>query len=286
MGFLAGTLSTEAYEEIAYKFHRLPRFSIEVVRSGTLKHARVVRVRKLSRRYLVADLKLIEDFDVPPGPAQFIMIWIPGVDYIPMSVANYEDSTISIFFSIRGEGTRVLAESEGKILGVAGPFGKALPVSSRYEYVLVAGGTGLAPIIRLAKELNELGLLKGVIWGTRTAEDAGDVPSYFKEVTGYSFSLCTEDCSMGFCGRATDLASLVIPRFKECEVIVAGPNDMLAAVANLELVLGRDPILIMESMVECGLGLCGSCVLGRTGLTLCKDGPAFRASQVLDYLVK
>lgn len=287
LGFLAETLSTDVGKEVEYKLHKLPKIPLyEEERFGTLKHAKVVKVRRLSRKYLLAELELIEPFDIPPGPAQFVMIWLPGIDYMPMSITEYDGSRITIFFSIRGEGTRALANSTGKVVGVVGPLGKALAINAKSSHLLVAGGTGLAPIIRLAKELNDLGLLTAVIWGTRGAEDVGEVPVYFREVTGFELSVCTEDCSVGYCGRATDLVSEVLPKFEGGEVIVAGPNDMLATVADLGIKAGTDPVLILESMVECGLGICGSCILGKTGLRLCRDGPAFRASEVMGYLTK
>ncbi len=287
MGFLAGTLSTDVGKEATYRLYKLPKSSYyEEGRLGTLKHAKVAKVRRLSRKYLLAELELIEPLETPPGPAQFVMVWLPGIDYVPMSVAGYDGSKITLFFSIRGEGTEALANSTGKVVGVVGPLGKALAINAKSSYLLVAGGTGLAPIIRLAKELSDLELLTAVIWGTRGSEDVGEVPIYFREATGFELSICTEDCSVGYCGKATDLVSEVLPKFAGNEIIVAGPNDMLATVADLGIKVGTNPILILESMVECGLGICGSCILGKTGLRLCRDGPAFRASEVMDYLVK
>jgi len=286
VGLLARTLSTDVREEVIHRFAEPPKLSLfEEDKYGVLRHARVSRVRRLSRRYLLAELELLEQFEDPPGPAQFVMIWLPGIDYIPMSIANSDEGRIHIFFSVRGEGTRALANSKGKMVGVVGPLGKPLAVSARSKYVLIAGGTGLAPIIKLARGLSDMGLLAAVIWGTRAREDVGEVPFYFKEVTGCNLTICTEDCSVGFCGRAADLAEEVLPDLENTQVVAAGPNDMLITVADLSMRVGIDPVLILESMVECGLGVCGRCVLGSTGLRLCRDGPAFRASEVMDYLV-
>jgi len=285
VGLLAETLSTDVGKEVTYKLHRLSRSSLyREEHFGILKHAKVVKVRRLSRKYLLAELELIEPLETPPSPGQFVMIWLPGTDYIPMSIAGYDGLKITIFFSIRGEGTKVLANSTGKVVGVVGPLGKALAINTKLSYLLVAGGTGLAPIIRLAKELSDLGLLTAVIWGTKEAEDVGEVPMYFKEITGFELRICTEDCSVGYCGKATDLVNKILPEFKSGEIIVAGSTGMLATVADMGIKAGADPILILESMIKCGLGICGNCILGKTGLRLCRDGPAFRASEVMDYL--
>jgi len=253
--------------------------------TGLIKHARVIKVRRLSKRYLLAELELLEPLDAMPKPTQFVMIWIPGVDYIPMSIADYDTSRITVFFAVRGEGTEALSNSAGRVVGVVGPLGKALTINSKASYVLVAGGTGLAPIIRIAKELSNLGISPAVVWGTRRSEDVGEVPRYFREVTGIELSVCTEDCGIGYCGRATDYISHILPSLRDIEVIAAGPNDMLVTIANLGFKAGIDPVLILESRVNCGLGICGSCVLGNSGSRLCREGPAFRASEVINYLV-
>lgn len=39
-----------------------------------------------------------------------------------------------------------------------------------------------------------------------------------------------------------------------------------------------DPLLIVDVRAKCGLGLCGSCLIGNTGLLACVEGPGIRAS--------
>lgn len=286
VGLLARSLSVDVWKDTTCKPFALPGSpSSRELRLGIMRHAKVVKVRKLSRRYLLAELELIEPLEEAPGLIQFVLIWLPGVDYMPMSIADYDGSKVSVFFSIRGEGTRALANSAGRVVGLVGPLGKALTVNTGSNYVLVAGGTGLAPLIMLAKKLSKLGLLTAVAWGTRRGEDVGTVPTYFKEVTGTELIVYTEDCSLGFCGKAVDFISKALPSLNGNEVVAAGPNDMLATIADLCFKAGVDPVLVLESTVKCGLGICGSCVLGETGLRLCREGPAFRASKVIDYLI-
>ncbi|MCE4607451.1 MAG: hypothetical protein F7B61_00625 [Caldisphaeraceae archaeon] len=38
------------------------------------------------------------------------------------------------------------------------------------------------------------------------------------------------------------------------------------------------------SKVSCGLGFCGSCILGKTGKRLCVDGPGFRLSEIKEWV--
>jgi len=289
LGFLSKITEDLKSDKTLFRYISSSPFHVNSVslKRYTIRHVRVTDVVQLSRRYLVARLKLLEDFENEPEPGQFVMIWIPGIDYIPMSIADYRGSELLIFFKVRGEGTRALANSKDKILAVAGPLGKPINLNNESRYLLIGGGTGLAPLIKLAKKLYSMNLLENVIWGTRSADDVGIVPEFFKEVTGSELMVCTEDCTMGYCGKATDLVAELIPKLKDSsiEIIAAGPNDMLASIALMSSKYGMDPVLVMESTVKCGLGLCGECILGETGLSLCKDGPAFKASKVINYLL-
>ncbi len=278
------SLSSEVLSESSTRFESLlgPRKLIND--SWMLKHALVSSVRRLSRRYLVARLEVMEGFR-EPEPAQFIMIWIPGVDYLPMSVARYlGGGVIEVFFNVRGEGTKALSMSEGRVVGIVGPLGRGLRLDSRLKYLLIAGGSGLAPIVRVAEVLKGLGAEFRAVWGTRLGVDVGDVPRYFREAVNHELIVCSEDCSVGECGKASEVAVRVAEGLGNgFEVIAAGPKQMLASLTNSFKALGIDPVLITEAMVKCGIGLCGECLIGN-GLRLCRDGPAFRSSEIINYL--
>ena len=42
-------------------------------------------------------------------------------------------------------------------------------------------------------------------------------------------------------------------------------------------------IIASLSKVSCGLGFCGSCILGKTGKRVCVDGPGFRLSEIKEW---
>ncbi|MCD6324533.1 MAG: dihydroorotate dehydrogenase, partial [Desulfurococcales archaeon] len=122
-----------------------------------MRHAVISSVEKLSRRYLLARLKLLENLPSEPLPTQFVMLWVPRIDYLPMSVAWYTSEELHIFFSIRGEGTEALSKHEG-VVGVVGPLGRGLrPEECGSRCLIAAGGTGLASVIRLAEGLRRAG---------------------------------------------------------------------------------------------------------------------------------
>ncbi|MEM4733821.1 MAG: FAD-binding oxidoreductase, partial [Candidatus Bathyarchaeia archaeon] len=58
-------------------------------------------------------------------PGQFIMLWIPGVDEIPLSIMNVEEGNVSVAVKAVGEATCALhGMNVGDKVGVRGPFGK------------------------------------------------------------------------------------------------------------------------------------------------------------------
>jgi dihydroorotate dehydrogenase electron transfer subunit len=87
-------------------------------------------------------------------PGQFMMLWIPGVDEIPLSILDVdEDGFVSVAVKNVGEATKALhTRKVGDIIGVRGPFGNSfLMVKGRV--LVVAGGTGAIPLSFLAKRL-------------------------------------------------------------------------------------------------------------------------------------
>ena len=58
-------------------------------------------------------------------PGQFVMVWLPGVDEKPMSVAYDDGADTKITFFAVGKMTEQLAKSKvGDLVGLRGPFGK------------------------------------------------------------------------------------------------------------------------------------------------------------------
>jgi len=73
-------------------------------------------------------------------PGQFYMIWIPGVDEIPMSVSYINKNIKGITFKKIGEATTALFNlKKSDKIGVRGPYGKGFKVDGirkfkiRYE---------------------------------------------------------------------------------------------------------------------------------------------------------
>ena len=83
-------------------------------------------------------------------PGQFAMVWIPGVNELPMSVmVTQENGKAAFTVRKRGESsTGMYNLSVGDYIGVRGPYGNCFDVKDG-KILLVGGGTGLVPLLRL-----------------------------------------------------------------------------------------------------------------------------------------
>jgi len=67
-------------------------------------------------------------------------------------------------------------------------------------------------------------------------------------------------------------------------VYVCGPDKMIRAFLNLfdkEKILDKTQFSVSR-IIKCGLGICGSCSIDPKGLRVCKDGPVFYGTDIID----
>ncbi len=245
---------------------------------GSMVATRVLENVAVSETMRLLVLEPVEPMD-PPGPMQFYMAWLPGLEEVPMSAADHDDGRVHLLVKPRGPTTRALAGSEpGSLVGLRGPFGK--PFQPRGRVLGVAGGSGVAPFIYMARQL---GPRLTVVYGVRTAGDVGSVPRLL-EAHGAHVLVATEDGSKGYQGTSVDLAIEVLSSEKPDHVVAAGPPAMLLALGRALEALDVEPWVSVEVMVKCGIGACGSCTLPGTPFLLCLDGPVFRFRDALGWL--
>ena len=94
---------------------------------------------------------------IPPKPGQFVMIWVPGVDEVPMSISDCDtNGNWSITVKNIGECTNAIFNLKiGDYIGVRGPLGNwfELPEEKSKNIFLIGGGIGMAPLRFLTQEL-------------------------------------------------------------------------------------------------------------------------------------
>jgi len=211
-------------------------------------------------------------------PGQFFMLWIPGVDEIPMSVSYIEKDVKGITFKKVGDATKALFElNEGDKIGVRGPYGNGFKIEGK-NILLVAGGTGIAMIAPVAEEILNKKISTTVILAAKNKNEI-----FFEnrlKKSGLELFITTDDSSKGFKGLATDLADDLIKKNKFDSVITCGPELMMKKLYKICSNISFQASL--ERYMKCGIGLCGQCCVGK-GLRVCKEGPVFD-EKMLKYI--
>ena len=211
-------------------------------------------------------------------PGQFLMFWIPGVDEIPLSIAGVAGNEVSVAVKEVGDASRHLHSMKaGETVGVRGPFGTCF-TETRGRVLLVGGGTGTAPLLFLAKRLAAKADRLSFVMGAKTKSELlflGDLGNVCAEESVVS---TTEDGSFGMQCLATDPLEKMLDKERFNMVYTCGPEQMMRKVFDLAERRGLALEASLERLMRCGIGLCGSCVIGK--YRVCRDGPVFSLSRL------
>lgn len=197
---------------------------------------------------------------------QFVMVWIPGLDEIPMSLSEV-GSEQAITVEKVGEATRALHEMvEGDKIGIRGPYGNGFTMVGK-KALFVGGGTGIAPMLPLIKRY---GGEKYVVLGAQKK----DFLLFVEEIERMAhLYISTDDGSAGYKGFATDLAKSIMEEEEFDIVYTCGPEPMMKKMLDMCLKKGVPMQASLERYMKCGVGICDSCSIN--GYHVCKDGPVF-----------
>ena len=244
--------------------------------------SRIVKVLDVKRESQTCKTISFQDQHCAQAEAgQFIMVWIPDVDEIPMSIsATSPDGTCSITAAEVGEATTMLHQQKvGDLLGIRGPYGNSFkPVDGRV--LVVGGGSGLAPLTFLAEELAPQAAKIFYILGAKTRNELLFLRRIENTLSNASAQITamTEDGSYGERGVATTAAKTILEKEKIDMIYTCGPELMMHKMLTLAEQYDTPLQASLERLMRCALGLCGSCVIGR--FTVCKDGPVFSDEQL------
>jgi dihydroorotate dehydrogenase electron transfer subunit len=212
-------------------------------------------------------------------PGQFLMLWIPGVDEIPLSVLDVKkDGTVSIVVKKVGEATEAMHKvKSGEIVGIRGPFGNSFTFK-KGKVLLVGGGTGITPLLFLTKKYARKTSKLVFVMGAKTKEELLFVDELQKLCGKGNLVATTEDGSYGIKCLATTPLEALLAKEKFDMIYTCGPERMMLEVLNLAEKYGTALEASLERLMRCAIGLCGSCVIGR--YRVCIDGPVFTAKQL------
>lgn len=220
-------------------------------------------------------------------PGQFVNVEIKDASEIflrrPFSVfeVDQKNNTMSLIVKVLGRGSKKLTEiKKGEELSVIFPLGKSFTFPDSDEKILlVGGGSGVAPMLFLAKES---GLPKNnvsLLLGARKKEDHIDVEEYEKYGNLY---FTTEDGSFGEKGFVTQ-HSVFKDNLKYFDKVYAcGPDAMMKSIAAEAKKANVFCEVSLENLMACGFGVCLCCIepTVRGNLCVCTEGPVFNINDL------
>ena len=212
---------------------------------------------------------------------QFVMVWIPGVDEIPISLSTITPNGLtSITVAQVGEATKALHQRKrGDLLGIRGPYGKGFTLTSG-NIMIAGGGTGLVPLMPLTEKLVKLATKLTFLLGAKTKDELLFLDRANKTLSKVNAEIVvtTEDGSHGLKGVVTDQAEQKLAKEKFDMIYACGPEQMMHKMFLLAERYHMPFQASLERIMRCAIGLCGSCVIGK--LRVCKDGPVLTSEQL------
>lgn len=212
---------------------------------------------------------------------QFVMVWIPGVDEVPMSLSTINHKGLSsITVASVGEATRVLHQRKtDDTLGIRGPYGNGF-ILTRGKAMIVGGGAGLAVLVPLVERLVGVSTQILFLLGAKTRDELlflGRIEKTLSKAKGRVIAT-TEDGSFGLHGVVTEPAQRILAKEKFGMVYACGPEQMMHKIF-IATERHNAPLQVsLERLMHCAIGLCGSCTIGR--FRVCRDGPVFHSHQL------
>jgi dihydroorotate dehydrogenase electron transfer subunit len=214
-------------------------------------------------------------------PGQFAMVWIPGVGELPMSVMIASGDNKAAF-TVRRHGatsTGLYNRQVGDLVGIRGPYGNSFNIKSG-KIMLVGGGTGLVPLMRLLKHIKPDHNVT-VLIGAKTRDEVffEDYAQSLLAKNPHDVVVLTDDGSYGKKGLVTDMVKEMTHTTHYDAIYTCGPEQMMYK--TVQIANSKDIFVqaSLERMMKCGVGICGSCCMGSD--LVCKDGTIFDGNHLL-----
>ena len=226
------------------------------------------------------------------GTGQFAMVALPGFPPLPISISRFHADGIELTIRGAGPATRAMAALQiDDQVGLRGPLGNNWPLDRAVgrDLVIVTGGIGLAPlrpvIDTIIANRRRYGDVK-LFYGARTPADLHYRAELERWGTrdGLDVSLTVDRAGpewTGPVGVVTQLFDQAVWDASNMIAFVCGPERMMQATAST--LAGRGvpasrTYVTLERHMECGIGLCGHCQMGK--YFVCRDGPVFSIAQL------
>ena len=222
-------------------------------------------------------------------PGQFLMVWIPRIEELPLSIMisdkkNYAAVTIRK----HGYGSTSLFEmKKGDKLGIRGPYGNSFILKDTYKSILlIGGGTGLVPLVRLLNTIKTKKINIVIIIGSKSKNEVFFVDLINKILDNnklFKILISTEDGSFGKIGFPTDILKEVLSEgyYNFDMIYTCGPELMMKEIFDI-VIEKKIPIQAsLERYMKCGIGICSSCCIN--DMLVCYDGTIFNNEQLQNF---
>lgn len=207
--------------------------------------------------------------DTAFAPGQFLMIWLPGINEKPFSIAGRDK--YGVWITVRRRGIfsdQLLQLKAGDRLGIRGPYGR--PFELTPDCCIVAGGIGFACVAPIAEQFPGVPVLYGENSASSRIYKARFPRARFFSVDG----------SGGRQGVPTDDLVSLLGRQTACRMVYAcGPEPMLLKTIEICRSAGVSCQVSVERYMKCGIGVCGQCACGP--VRVCVEGPVFTGDELL-----
>lgn len=211
---------------------------------------------------------------------QTVFLWLPGVGEKPFAPAWNDPATFLI--RRRGPVTRALGKlAASDPLYLRGPYGRGVEESGVIprgggSALILAAGTGLAPVPGLLVALSAAGYSSQVMWGVRSTAVVTPLSGAFASL-GARFHRVDDNGEEGRVLRVFGEGTGIPPDL----VIAIGPEEFMqnaAIVADNRGVPGDRIVFSLEKTMLCGVGLCGACE--SAGMLTCQYGTFLGSREV------
>lgn len=254
------------------------------------KACKVESIRKYTEDIRL--LKVRTNMKIMPG--QFFEVSVLGQGECPLASCSYDEKYSDILLRKVGNVTASIFRLEkGQEIYIRGPYGKGYEIEKLRgkDIVLVAGGTGIAPVTSLieyiTKNRKDFGRIT-IFFAFRDEEHILLMERMKKWQKNFELHLCLDKKGNKIkseVGRVSDIIEKYKPKAENSSVVLCGPEPMMEEVTKKLNLFGFEDNKIywnMERRMECAIGSCGRCLLG--DLYVCKDGPVFSYDKIKEKI--
>jgi dihydroorotate dehydrogenase electron transfer subunit len=250
---------------------------------------RFVRIKKVIEETPTIRTIVFEDeYSIASMRGQFLMVWIPQIEELPMSV-GIESVEGRKFAAVTvrkyGLGSTALYHKQvGEYIGIRGPYGNyySIPENLR-NALLIGGGTGLVPLVRLFSDLLHERIQTSLIIGAKTRFEVLFEHRVQKlladnNLNDNNVAFSTDDGTYGSKGSTVDLAESILVSKRFEIMYTCGPELMMKGVQKLGERFSIPVEASIERYMKCAIGICGSCCINDK--LVCQDGTIFDSNSL------